>query len=287
MRVKAVWVVSLPFIFKWEEDLGTDLKYKIEEVNIKLIERDKVINKAEITLYHEYEGGYLGDFDDEISLRAGRAFQLFMDGYFHSTNGIFYQIFDGEDFLIPYTLKTIPNLYAAKESQNTKIFHLNNDILSKSVVFANKEKDVFDNAWYLICDAENNVDLGKYDIALLVMAITLEYMIKSLLGHDLLNSDGSFREVYKQELEVQYGERRISFSDRYYRYGLSKLSKCLEEGLLKDIDFIFKVRNKLAHGVQLFDISLLIEKSINQYNIRMCLEDLIDSVRIIYNTLKT
>lgn len=282
MKVKVNWVVDLPLKFLNRNDFKktslTQNSFFISGVYIELLKQANtdIIEKVKIELTEEYDENhlpshehinYLSDFQDTISYKAGTAMQSFLDGFSKNTNDEYYQIFDGEDFITPYTFAVSPNILQGSGNTGNGQLYLDDEILNKSVNFASKKKNTLDISWYLLRDAEHSMELGKYEISIINMAITIEMLITSALS-EFLDDNGNFSEHHKKEITKIYGNRP-SFVERYFIYGLTlKTEKKMPEELINYIEFIYRIRNKLAHGKQIYDIDLITEKGINEYNIR-------------------
>ncbi|MBP8893768.1 MAG: hypothetical protein KBH09_15555 [Saprospiraceae bacterium] len=282
MKVKVNCIVDLPLKFLNRNDFKkaklTKEDFYINDVYVKLITQSDtgIIDKVKIEFSEEYDENnlpsyehmdYLSDFHGIVSFKAGTAMQDFLDGFSRSTNDEYYQIFDGEDFVTPYEFNVSPNILQGSGNTGNSQTYLDDDILNKSIDFANKKKNMLDIAWYLLRDAEHAMELGKYEISIIYMAITTEMLVTSALS-EFLDDYGIFIDPYKKEINNIYGGRP-SFVEKYFEYGLTlKTDKKMPEDLLGYVDFIYRIRNKLAHGRQIYDIDLIKENEINEYNIR-------------------
>ena len=126
------------------------------------------------------------------------------------------------------------------------------------------------------------MELGKYEISIIYMAITTEMLVTSALA-EFLDDNGNFSDNHKKEINNIYGNRP-SFIEKYFEYGLAlKTDKKMPEELIGYADFIYRVRNKLAHGRQIYDIDLIIECGINEYNIKSYWRDFHNQIIEVHN----
>jgi hypothetical protein len=297
MKVKVTWIVDLPLKFlnrnNFKKTKLTKKSFSIKDVYVELITQSDtgIIDKVIIEFTEEYDENYLPsydnmdylmDFQDIVSYKAGTVIQDFLDGFSRSTNGEYYQIFDGEDIVTPYEFNVSPNILQGSGNTGNSQTYLDDDILNKSIDFANKKKTTIDISWYLLRDAEHAMELGKYEISIIYMAITIEMLVTSALS-DFLDDNGSFSDHHKKEITDMYGSRP-SFIEKYFEYGLAlKADKKMPKDLIDYVDFIYRVRNKLAHGRQIYDIDLIIENGINEYNIRDYWHDLHNKAIEVHN----
>lgn len=300
MRVHSIWEVSLPLQFvvgnKFSNTELSQFAFEIDGVNIELLKEPdaNLINRIRLDLYEEYDDKflpshehyeYLSDFSSLATYRAGLAAQKFLDGFSRNTNDENHQIFDGEDFLTQYKFHIEPSILTGSGNSGGRSYYLDDEILTKSIDFAKKKKGVLDNSWFLIRDAEHAMELGKYEISLIYMAIVVELLISSALN-GYLKDNGKFKsKVHEAKIKTLFGEK-ASFVDRYFSYGLSLITnKKLSDEVLQYIDFIYKLRNKLAHGKQLFEIELIKENDIDELNIRDYLQEFINNITEVHNFL--
>lgn len=301
MRTHSTWEVFLPLNFfvgnKFKKAPLSQFVFEIDGVRIELLRKEAdetMINRLRIDLYQEYDERYLpshehheylSNFINLVTSRAGVATQKFLDGFSRNTTDEEHKIFDGDDFLTRYKFRIEPHIASGSGNNRGRAYNLDDKILTKSINFAKKQKGVLDNSWYLIRDAGHSIELGKYEISLIYMAIVSEFLIKSALSR-YLNNNGYFKSPHHEEnVKNLFGEN-ASFADRYYLYGLTLLTnKKLPHEVLEYIDFIYKIRNKLAHGKQLFEINLLKQNGINESNIRGYLYDFLNNVTEVHNFL--
>ncbi|MEA4825149.1 MAG: hypothetical protein VB130_00720 [Clostridium sp.] len=301
MRVKAIWIVDLPLKFcignNFKKTQLTQFSFNIDEINFILLKNfsENIIEKVKIIMFENYDDNYLpsfknieylSEFQDKISYKAGKAMQSFLDGFSKTTNSEYYQIFDGEDFTTPYTLDIIPNIMKGNSTNNgiDRLIYLDDDTLKKSINFACKEKNTLDIAWYFLKEAEHLIYIGKYELSLINMAIMIEFLVTSQLS-SFLDNQGHFknRNKHSKEIAQRYGERP-TFCEKYFKYGLQLVtSEILSDNILNTIDFIYKVRDKLAHGKKLQDIKLLKEVLTNEYQMKDLFWQLLNDVIEVYN----
>lgn len=295
MRITAIWVIDLPLTFhtgnRFKNTTLNIFNFRIDDIDIEFVKDKGEIKKVKLKLHHEYDDDYLpsykhieylSSFSDFITIKAGKTIQSFLDGFSKYSDDEYHQIFDGEDFITNYKLTIEPNILSGSGSDNKRCYYLDDEILIKAIEFASKDKSVFDNVWYLLRDAEHNMELGKYEISLINMAISIELLVTYSLRH-ILGNKGIFDNTHKQKIVAIYG-RGASFVDKYFRYGIPLVTdSVLEEDILGSIDFIYKLRNKLAHGKNFYDIKIVRENNIDEYNVRAIWFDLLSVSTDVYN----
>lgn len=295
MVINALWIVDLPIRFTVGDHFKkTELSifsFVINDVNIELLKNneEKILDKVKISLSVDYDDDYLPFIDNveyyssfikQITIKVGSAIQGVLDGFSKATTDEYYQIFDGEDFITPCKFYFL----SSSESTNNGVstYYLDDDKLMESIEFAGKRKNALDNAWYLIRDSEHSMDLGKYEISLIYMAISVELLVTSALT-DYLNEKGKFTGEHKRSIELLYGTCP-KFVDKYFNYGISLItSKKLPEKTLEMVDFIYTLRNRIAHGKLLYEIDLMVENNIDIHNIRDYWFSFIQCVTEVYN----
>lgn len=299
MKVHSIWEVFLPLQFtvgnKFNNSKLNQFSFEIDGVNFELLRKKEtdLIDRMKIELYEEYDEkfsasheqfDYISDFYKLVAFRAGLVAQKFLDGFSRNTDDENHQIFDGEDFITRYKFYTSPNIFIGSGNNGEEgAYYLDDELLINSIDFATKSKSVLDISWYLIRDAEHSMELGKYEISLIYMAIVIEFLITSVLT-GFLTSTGEFKsQKHKEKIKELYGNKP-SFVDKYFNYGLSLLTdEKLSDEVLNFIYFIYRVRNKLAHGKQLFEIRDIKDNNINELNVKSYWFDLINKTTEVHN----
>ena len=300
MRVRAVWIVKLPLKFYVGNNFNktplTKFVFNVDDMNFELLKSsENTIERVKITLFEEYDdnflpsyenSNYLSEFINKLSYKASKTMQRFLDGFSKTTNAEYYQIFDGEDFTTPYELEISPNIMTGSgiDEVSNECIYLDDETLTKSINFISKEKNTIDNAWYFLRDAEYLIDIGKYEISLINMAIMIEFLVKAQLSNFLDDND-YFIKVHARNIKSIYGDK-ASFVERYFRYGLTLVTeKYLSDDIHDTIDFIYKVRNKLAHGKKLQDLKMVNENDdlVNENEMSHLFKQLFNNVVEIYN----
>lgn len=299
MKVQAIFTVELPLRFcigdDFKKTLLTQFRFSIDDIHFELVKNlDKnTIEKVIIRLNSDYDDiflpsythiEYLSQFQRTITYKASSTLQKFLDGFSkHKNTNNYYRVFDGEDFTTPYKVEVRPNIMSGNSNGNSKrgCSYLDDEKLNASITFATKDKDLIDNAWFLLREAEHLTEIGNYELALINMSIMIEFLVTSKLT-DFINDNGYFRSSYSDELEKRYG-KRPSFVERYFLYGLSLLgNQGPSDELLETIDYIYKIRDKLAHGKQLYTIKLIRDNEITPYNIGEIWNNLLIDINEIY-----
>lgn len=302
MKVIGTWTIFLPLTFHCGDDFkGTSLtntKFTIHDVECELLISANIdyFDRIKATIKGEYIDAflpafqnhkYMSEFVKNMSFEVGKSIQDFLDGFSKSRDYIYFRVFDGEDFTTKYEFDITPNICdgAYNGDENKKGVYLDDDVLSKSVIYANKEKDYLDNAWYYLRDAEYFIDVGKYEMAIINMATMLEFVIKFQLK-DYLDYRGSFKsQIHKENIEKAYGNAGYpSFANKYYVYGLSLIVKIpLDEEVIMVVDSIYTARDKIAHGKRLHETGIIMKNEISAPDYRYALMDLFETCIIIYN----
>lgn len=296
MRISTSWIVDLPLNFA----IGNGFKqtelnrfiFAINDVNIELLKNQEKqnIDRAKIELIDEYDEAYMpmnehlekySSFLDHITFKAGSALQGFLDGFSKHTNNRYYQVFDGEQFITNHSFSIFSGTSTRKRNR-LRSPYLDDETIKKSIDFACRKKNVLDYAWYMLRDAEHSADLGKYEMSIIYMATTIELLVTSALSN-YLDENGEFKKIHKKKIESLYG-KKTSFVNRYFDYGLTLITdKKLEDGIIEGINFIYRLRNRLAHGKLFLDIDLIKENGIDVYNIRNYCNQLIICIDEVYN----
>ena len=325
MNVKAFWDVQLPVKFnsgyKFKPDKIIGLKqttFTPKPINIDdcLIEMIKDKNNGfyesvKIITDTEYDDNflpvdlnrqYLSEFMDRLERKTSNAMQLFLDGFSYATNDEYYQITDGQDFITRYTVRFEQPEIAFEGSRYSgnqmDCRNIDDEDFEKSVIFANREKTVQDNAWYLLRDAEHFLWNGKYALSVLNMAMTIEMLIKSRLSKYLDSKDQYLNDAKKQykvfaSLYSQDNEGESpTFAAKYIEFGLKhngdpKISEDEAEyyKLINSLNVVFHLRNKIVHGLTLSEAPLMKEWGIDTNTISELVHSLFLDTDTVYRFL--
>jgi hypothetical protein len=272
MRVKGTWVVYLPFTFlkgnSSKQTSLTNLEFQIHSLDCELLMKKdtNVIDRIKVIIEDEYDEQYLPsyehmeyltEFENNMQFKVCNAIQDFVDGFSNHTDYIYFRVFDGNSFTTKHEFRIEPNICNGDDDGNDfdNGLDFDDEALNGSIAFANKEKNYLDLAWYYLRDAEHFIDVGKYEIAIINMAIMLEFLINTKLK-DYLDDKGSYKDqIHKDYIKNNYCNNGWpSFADKCYRYGLTIVDgKTFDEEILETIDIIYKTRDKIAHGKKLKD----------------------------------
>lgn len=297
MNVEFKWFLDLPFDITCTNSFyNTKLsKYEFEFDDIKIKFRkekeSEVVKKIIVSCDGEYDDEflpshdyieYLSEFSDEMTLKAGLVTQRFFDGISKATVDEVLSIFDGEDFSCEYQLNSSPGILSGGGGIDSKLCNVNDNEIEKAIAFTKRTNTYLDNAWYLLREVEVSYEMGKYELCFLNMAIMCELLVTSALD-DYLCSNGRFKSQYKDKLIASYGERP-SFADRYFKYGLTYVSDdVLDQEIIDAVDFVYKVRDKLAHGNILYEVPIIKDTGINVGNIRLYIWSLFNDMSLVYD----
>jgi len=253
------------------------LSFNIRDVQIELLinESTNIIDKVKISLNEEGEDAYFSEHEDinylsnfynNIIFRAGTTTQNFLDSFSKQINKKDFQIFNGEDFTTIYGFESTPPIMISSSNESNRYLYINDNEVNYTVKFYTKGDNIIDHVYYLLKDAQHSLELGKYEISLITMGIMFELLVTLHLAKFTDNS--CFNEIHQDNTEEIY-VNKPSFVPRYFKYGLTLItSKELNMDTLDAVDFIYKVRDKLTHGEELYDIQLIKESGITEYNIR-------------------
>jgi len=206
--------------------------------------------------------GDIDFFDDLLNIQSfkiGMCFQRFCDGLSIYDNGDKLHVFDGKDVLLNYEMRTEPSLFSSSNEGYIEYYNLNDNNILKIEEFVKRKNTFIDNVNEIFLESEYHIEIGKYEIAYLNLAILLEMISKKLLSAEL-ESSGYFKERHKNRLKEKklekYGKSRsLSFYDKYFEYGLIELLDFpFEDFDLQIVDQIYSIRNKIAHGLRLIDV---------------------------------
>lgn len=297
MNVTWTWVICLPFKIKLKEPKAEELNFKIHDIDCQLLVNHDtgLIDRIRIEIESEYSDDqlpahehldYMSDIQDRMIFRVSGTIQDFVDGFSKMTDSTYYQIFDGEDFITSYEFWTSPRICNGGYNADGHEHFLGDiDVLRKSAEYANKEKGYIDNAWHLLRVSEHFIDVGNFEMAIINMATMLEYLVKVPLSK-YLDNDGYFKgKKHKDIITAKYGQgRRPSFVDKFYKYGLSLITKVkLDSQTLKIVDEIYRTRDKIAHGKRLSETPLIRMYHIEPNEYKDFLEDLYESCVDVYD----
>lgn len=302
MKIDGIWIVELPIKLnignKFKSTPLTQFCFELDNIKYELLKnKDKnYIDKLKISFSEEYDdkyaylegyNEYLDDFIDRISYRISKIAQRFMDGFSKAIHGEYYQIWDGKDFATNYEFQISPGILSGGFSQgiisSDDIYNFDDDIFNKSIAFTLKDNGVLDNAWFFYRDAEHMADIGRFDLSILNMAMMFEFLVKYIL-RDYLDENGRYiDDTHRENIKSLFG-KSATFKERYFDYGLHLVTtQLLPKSLLDSIDFIYKVRNKLAHGKRLEEINYIKEVGIEEYKIKDFFHDLLNDTVEVYN----
>lgn len=269
MDVTGIWIIKLPMDLQIFNDFyGTELtnfEFKVRDANCELIkETDRIVNKIKVSItiglnenlypysgFDEYNKYYCDndkmdkviEFTDKMELEVASIVENLLDGFVRYASGLPHEIYDGHSFITEHTVEFSPQLFGNSHN-NADIRDsrsLNNEELDKAIHYATKEKDYLDLSWKFLCEAEENIYMAKYEMAIINMGIMAEYLVTSKLS-SILKEDGRFK---KRE---HANKADKGFVDKYFRFGLPEINCPLpEEEILEAIKIIYLARNKIVH----------------------------------------
>lgn len=302
MIVKGIWIVFLPLTFhignEFKKTTLSNFRFELNGASCELLQNheNNTIDRIKLVIEDHYSHehlpahenfDYMSEFERRMSFTVSKTVQDFLDGFSKSTNSVYYQIFDGRDFITKYSFEIQPNICSGSSGGDEieRGIYLDDKDLESTIAFASKEKSFFDNAWFYLRDAEHLIEVGKFEIALINLANMLEFLVKVQL-RDLLDDNGRFKDKqHKDKIIELFGQDgNPSFADKYYNYGLKLIGGLsLPKELLDTVDLIYKTRNKLAHGYRLNETKLISENEVLDYNYHLLLHSLLNDCIELYN----
>lgn len=296
MDVKGVWTVELPIqlsVFNsFENSELTIFDFEIKGVACKLLKNcdERIIDRIQVTIISELDDELYpywnndenrnNEFDktkmieimkfvDEMQRDVANIIEDFINGFTKSSGGIATRIFNGEDFITKYKMTFEPTLFAEGNHDPTgkERWCISDSEMKLAIEYASKEKDDLDIAWTFLNESEYFADMGKYEVAIINIAIMIEFLVTSKLN-GILKVDGKFRD---KKVQIKMGGK--SFVERYFKYGLNELGYPLpKDYILEMTDIIIKVRNRVIHRKMkvieaLYDVGYIIDTSDLKFHI--------------------
>ena len=257
--------VYIPFEFdlrKISKGDTLEKEFDIDGVHIQLV-LNKNTKEEDCYIFASTEVDANASFDDEelAEVKIGNAVQLFFDGLSKTyNNNAFFNVFNGEEFIVRHECYLRGCVKKSPARKNYTGMKLDNEYIEQAVCHAKSNDECLKQTFFYMKEGEYLIDIGRYNGAIIQFAVMLEYFInKKLREKGFLKNDDRFKPKYLNECKKTFEAKnpnvngKMPFSFAKYVYGLSFLGITLDEGLVQSIDEIYTLRNKLAHGYDIFE----------------------------------
>lgn len=234
------------------------------------------------------------DFEDIADAKVGNIIQSFFDGISKGlSNSAFFNVYNGDEFVVAYDMHC--NGWGSKTpyKDRNKGYYLDDDLVKKAIEFANSENEYLKQAFLYLKEGEYLIDIGRFGNAIIQFAVMTEYLIYyQLKRHEMVNDKGDYTEPYRTECNKEWrtlgNSGKPSFSFSKYIYGLSNLNHKLDQEIINVIDNTYHLRNKLAHGYNVFEAFEMCDvkygdEPVSQYNIWNCMMTVSNYMTEVYN----
>jgi hypothetical protein len=280
MKITCRWNLQLPYKIRFPEDLTQPII--IREVKLSFGQsHQNDFDKLLVECDYEYNGQYdpennyketerLDRFYKGAVMKAGVIVQEFTDSLFKNLDDSCFRVFNGEDFIVPNNMECeimsagyggdVDTIYTPTNGDMQQVIR---DIETR----LDKRNSNIDVVKEFIRQSEYFHEVGNFDMAILNLALAGECFIKKYLSSNNVKKIGSEFKDY-------------SFAEKYFHFGLKKAKdislKVYDENCFKAVDIIFKCRNVVAHGDDMYKINCLKENDIkyeNMYDFILLLHD--------------
>lgn len=165
-----------------------------------------------------------------------------------------------------------------------------------AVSFFDAVNDHLKQAFIYLKEGEYFFEIGRYNSSIIQFAIILEYLIDYQLNlKGMIDEEGKYKKPYIDlcnnlwKKKVGKSNYRIPFSFRKYVYVLSEFGFALDRDVINAIDSVYKTRNKLAHGYDLYEtfkiygITIDDGEPVTEYNVWDCFVIISQYMTKVYN----
>lgn len=271
MKIKGIWIIELPILLSLHSDFYdkdcTLHNFEINDVSCDFLESEKYNAldriKVEINrdmndnIYPYYtkdvKGQWVCDddkmrevilFSNKMENEVRLIVEDVLDGISKYSGATATRIHDGEDFITKHQIVFEPPILGIVGNRiNGKgNWFVADDELNLAIEYATREKSHLDIAWKFLNESDYFLDMGKYEMSLINMAVMIEILVTTRLS-SMLNESGYFKDS-----KLQKKHSRKSFVEKYFCFGLTSIGLDLpDEDLLESVDIIMKTRNKIMH----------------------------------------
>ena len=298
MEVTCVWELKTPFKFGISDDSENPIEIDIETVRIiPLKTKDSDYYDLLKVEYKTFLANELNptkkvwgidDFDhfqNEITQIVGPIINRFFDSFYRVLSWSYFNlIFDGKDFILPYTLKIkefdfLICLASAEWSNIT----IKKEAFEK-IIEGSRKKDLShtDIVKEFIRQAENFYYNGSFEVAIMHVSMASESFIKKYIRDRGVSKSCIARQYSNKE----FNSSKPSFVEVYYDYALELSTG---ESLLREKPDCFNslllvnhLRNLIAHGNSMYDSKVLKDWGTRYKDMRdivwVLIQDLIETI---------
>ena len=296
-----VFKIYIPFEFVVNNDLRklTINEFHIQDVHIKLhFDSNKTPENCYILASTKVEENDYFRMINTTEIKIGKLIQSFFDGLSYAlSNAAFFNIFNHDDFAVKYEIHYKGDISIIPYTDENKGLLLYDELVIKAINYANSNDEYIKRAFCYMKEGEYFSSIGRYNNSLIQFAVALEYLINYQLKiNDLLDSNGNYCDKLYEECKKTFYETyrenvKIPFAYLKYEFGLNKLGFKMDKELIATVDLVYKLRNKLAHGYNLYeafdmlDIKYNYEK-IDELNIYDYMIHIVSNLTEIFNFFK-
>jgi hypothetical protein len=253
MKYTCKWKLKLPLKFVVSEDvepkfaIKDDLSLELDFFNQRYFENIIMSKSFEMKNPIDFSGISKEKIVliNQLTCSVGPDINRFYVVLCQKTNNYYQNIFNGEDFVVPYTVMINDEngkLLGGWDSYNiTPVVSKNTIDSVLREVSLNAEVDLPN---LLMRDAKNFVSIGLLDMAILCAHITLEVCVKKKFNKDIFNSEMNYR-IFSEIKGPQIFMEKHLVIGPYLVYGKSLKEENAQ--LFEDMILLDKLRNKVAH----------------------------------------
>ena len=262
---KVSYKIYIPFSFGignpfYKKDL-TLRQFSINDVHIKCHFDENGDEEKSYLLVNTYvEEDNIHSVEAIADIKVGNSVQSFFDGLSKAfDNAAFFNIYNGDDFVVPYEFQRENHKSFRPNNDRNKGFNLDDEIMSEAIRYANSKDEYLQQSFFYLKEGEYLADNGRFSNAIIQFAIMVEYIINyPLREKGIIENNGELKKKYYYECKSIYMARldksgHIPFTFSRYIYGLSKLGLQMEPEIIEVIYEVYRLRNKLAHGYNIYD----------------------------------
>jgi hypothetical protein len=257
---QVTYKIYIPFHFEignkfYKTDL-TISEFYIKDIHIKMyLDEFGDVEKSYLIATTNVEEDGVHDFEDLADSKVGNAVQNFFDGISKGlSNAAFFNVYNGDEFVVGYEIHC--NGWWTKTPFNNRNegCYLDDDLVNKAIEFANHDNEYLKQAFLYLKEGEYLVDIGRFGNAVIQFAAMTEYLINfQLKNRKMINDKGEYLQPFRTECQSKWGNGKTSFAFSKYVYGLDKLNLIMNQVLVDTIGIVYHLRNKLAHGYNIFE----------------------------------
>ncbi|MGE5391906.1 MAG: hypothetical protein ACM3PE_12680 [Deltaproteobacteria bacterium] len=257
---QVTYKIFIPFHFGignkfYKTDL-TISDFDIKDIHIKMhLDEFGDVEKSYLIVITNVEEDGVHDFEELADSKVGNAVQDFFNGISKGlSNAAFFNVYNGDEFVVGYEMYCNGRGTKTPFKDRNKGYYLDDGLVNKAIEFANSDNEYLKQAFLFLKEGEYLVDIGRFSNAVIQFAAMTEYLIDfQLRDRKMINDRGEYFKRFRTECKSKCESGRPSFSFSKYVYGLSQLGLTMEQVLVEAIQNIYDLRNKLAHGYNVFE----------------------------------